>query len=63
MSERHWCTFCGKSSAEVQCLILGPTPAQKICSECVELCADLIARRMTPVIVAETIGWTWPIPA
>jgi ATP-dependent Clp protease ATP-binding subunit ClpX len=35
-----YCSFCGKSQHEVRKLIAGPTVF--ICSECVELCADII---------------------
>ena len=35
-----YCSFCGKNQHEVRKLIAGPTVF--ICSECVELCADII---------------------
>jgi len=34
------CSFCGKSQYEVQKLIAGPTVF--ICSECIELCNDIL---------------------
>ena len=37
------CSFCGKRATEVDRVIAGPTPAVAICSECVELCAEIIA--------------------
>src|SRR3954467_5718098 len=35
-----YCSFCGKSQHEVRKLIAGPTVF--ICTECVELCMDII---------------------
>ncbi|MBV9606390.1 MAG: hypothetical protein JO027_14835 [Solirubrobacterales bacterium] len=37
------CSFCGKRASEVDRIIAGPTPAVAICSECVGLCAEIIA--------------------
>jgi ATP-dependent Clp protease ATP-binding subunit ClpX len=37
----NFCSFCGRSEAEVQKLIAGPDAY--ICNECVDMCADLIA--------------------
>ena len=34
------CSFCGKSSSEVKAVIAGPNV--HICSECVELCNDIL---------------------
>ena len=39
-----YCSFCGKSQHEVRKLIAGPSVF--ICDECVELCNDIIARKM-----------------
>ena len=39
-----YCSFCGKSQHEVRKLIAGPNVF--ICNECVELCADIIRRRI-----------------
>ena len=36
----HRCSFCGKSQAEVERLIAGPSAF--ICNECVTLCADIL---------------------
>jgi ClpX C4-type zinc finger len=36
------CSFCGKRGTEVDKLIAGPTPVA-ICSEYVELCAEILA--------------------
>ena len=35
-----YCSFCGKSNTEVSKLIAGPTVF--ICSNCVEICTDII---------------------
>jgi hypothetical protein len=35
-----YCSFCGKSRQDVRKVIAGPTVF--ICSECVELCADIL---------------------
>lgn len=40
-SEEFWCSFCGKSRAEVNKLIAGPDVC--ICDECVRLSDDIIA--------------------
>lgn len=37
-----YCSFCGKPDHQVFKLIVGPAPST-ICSECVELCNDIIA--------------------
>ena len=37
------CSFCGKSAAEVHALIAGP--AVYICSECLELCVDIVGQQ------------------
>lgn len=39
------CHFCGKKDSEVPHLIAGPS--SMICSECVELCVDIL-REYTP---------------
>ena len=39
-SKLLYCSFCGKSQAEVRKLIAGPSVF--ICDECVELCNDII---------------------
>ena len=39
------CSFCGKNEIEVPHLIAGPS--SMICSECVELCVDIL-REHTP---------------
>jgi hypothetical protein len=37
------CSFCGKTYAEVETMVCGPTPSVAICNECVELCTEIIA--------------------
>ena len=39
-----FCSFCGKSQHEVRKLIAGPTVF--ICDECVELCMDIIEKKI-----------------
>lgn len=36
------CSFCGKRESEVERVIAGPSP-NAICSECVELCVEILA--------------------
>ncbi len=36
------CSFCGKRESEVERVIAGPPP-NAICSECVELCVEILA--------------------
>ncbi len=44
-----YCSFCGKSQEEVRKVIAGPDVY--ICDECVEMCADVIDKERTPVLV------------
>ena len=37
------CSFCGKTYADVETMICGPTPSVAICNECVELYAEIMA--------------------
>ena len=37
------CSFCGKTYADVQTMICGPTASVAICNECVGLCAEIMA--------------------
>lgn len=37
------CSFCGRSSSEVQKLVAGPR--SYICNDCIELCADMVKGR------------------
>jgi ATP-dependent protease Clp ATPase subunit len=39
------CSFCGKSSVEVERLICGPSGC--ICDDCVELCGEIIEEERT----------------
>ena len=39
--EKSECSFCGKTSDQVQCLIAGP--GVSICEECVLLCVSVLA--------------------
>ena len=41
------CSFCGKSSAQVRKIIVGPDVY--ICNECVDVCKEILAEEMTPV--------------
>ncbi len=43
---RRYCSFCGKCRCNVESLIAGPMVF--ICSDCVELCVDIIAEDMAP---------------
>jgi hypothetical protein len=45
MTQRLYCGFCGKSQHEVAKLLAGPTV--HICSECVDLCHDIMHPRPT----------------
>ncbi len=39
------CSFCGKRGDEVESIVAGPSPTIAICSECVRLCADIMAEQ------------------
>jgi ATP-dependent protease Clp ATPase subunit len=44
-----YCSFCGKESSEVLCIIAGP--AVGICDECVGLCDDIVLKhRVTQAV-------------
>ena len=47
-----YCSFCGKSQHEVRKLIAGPSVF--ICDECVELCNDIIRKRLRTTHPAAT---------
>ncbi len=47
-----YCSFCGKSQAEVRKLIAGPSVF--ICDECVELCNDIIREEVEGEAATET---------
>ena len=38
-----YCSFCGKSQFDVECLIAGPTVF--ICGECVALCCNIVKHK------------------
>jgi ATP-dependent protease Clp ATPase subunit len=38
------CSFCGKSAADVEKMVAGP--GVFICSECVDLCGDIVAEEL-----------------
>jgi ATP-dependent Clp protease ATP-binding subunit ClpX len=39
------CSFCGKRGDEVRSIVAGPSPNVAICSECIDLCAQIIAEQ------------------
>jgi hypothetical protein len=39
--DKFYCSFCGKSQDDVELIIAGP-PDHDICSDCVDLCVDII---------------------
>jgi ATP-dependent Clp protease ATP-binding subunit ClpX len=41
MTDKCYCSFCGKDQTEVFKMIAGPNVF--ICDECVELCSELVA--------------------
>ncbi len=51
-SKLLYCSFCGKSQAEVRKLIAGPSVF--ICDECVELCNDIIREEVEGEAATET---------
>ncbi len=51
-SKLLYCSFCGKSQAEVRKLIAGPSVF--ICDECVELCNDIIREEVEGETATET---------
>ena len=48
-----YCSFCGKSQHEVRKPIAGPTVF--VCDKCVELCMDIIRRRIH--LASEVARW------
>jgi len=42
LDSQLYCSFCGKSQAQVQKLIAGNKKDVYICDECVDLCAELL---------------------
>jgi hypothetical protein len=42
------CSFCGKRGTEVARMVAGPTPAVAICSECIAMCAEIMAEEGEP---------------
>jgi ATP-dependent Clp protease ATP-binding subunit ClpX len=42
------CSFCGKRGTEVAKMVAGATPAVAICSECIVLCAQIVAEEEGP---------------
>ena len=53
------CSFCGKSQRDVAKLVAGP--AVQICSECVEICTDILAGEPEVPSVAETKSELMPV--
>lgn len=49
-----YCSFCGKSSRDVVCLIAGPTVF--ICDECTELCASIAATHRIRKAIREELA-------
>jgi ATP-dependent protease Clp ATPase subunit len=47
---KTFCSFCGKTDAEVRAVIVGP--AVYICNECVELCNDVLRFQIAGLTVA-----------
>ena len=37
------CSFCGKRGCNVEAIVCGTTPDIAICSECVDLCVEIMA--------------------
>jgi len=56
-----YCTFCGKSSHEVNKLIAGPSVF--ICDECVDLCNEIIRDELPGLDAAKEKGSDLPTPA
>ena len=61
MSERLYCTFCGKNNDEVRKLIAGPTVF--ICDECVDLCHSITHGQPPPEEKPDLLGWVEPFDA
>lgn len=40
-----YCSFCGKHADQVETVVAGPTSAVLICSECIDLCGEIVAER------------------
>lgn len=59
VTQKHRCSFCGKTQDQVRRLIAGP--AAYICNECISLCNEIMADEM-PVVPAPTMQ-DIPLPA
>jgi hypothetical protein len=42
------CSFCGKRGTEVGKIVAGPSPRVAICSECIAICAEIMAEEGEP---------------
>jgi len=49
----YYCSFCGKSQKEVEQLIAGPSVF--ICDECIDLCADIVAKKRLATAAAKSV--------
>ncbi len=50
------CSFCGKRESEVERVIAGPSP-NAICSECVELCLEILVEEREGGLSAVDPDW------
>lgn len=46
MENKAVCSFCGKDSDKVRCMIAGPSDNVFICDECVEICHEIVSDRV-----------------
>lgn len=61
MTTKLHCTFCGDSDDVCDVLIRGPVIPEAdervmICDDCVRVCAELVARRQSRVMLDDVLG-------
>ena len=61
MSNKHHCSFCGKSQDDVIRLVQGQ-PGVCICNECIDLCSDLVKEESNKNHLAKTHEEGLPSP-
>ena len=47
MENKAVCSFCGKDSDKVRCMIAGPSDKVFRCDECVEICHEIVSDKVS----------------
>ena len=53
-----YCSFCGRSRAEVRKLVSSPAGGAFVCDHCVELCTKIMAEDVKAPIIKSAVRWT-----